>query len=235
MSGSAGTRTVPGAVGTMLLMAGVTWTRLLRGRALWVALVIVLIPILAASTFQRLHSRGATLAVFTILGVVLAILTAMFVASAAGEDIEDKTATYLWSRPVPRWAVFAGKLLTLVPVTAALVVGSWVASFGIMKGTAPPLATCGALAAMTAAMSLVSLGIGSLAPRHAMSLTLLYMFFESIIGALPATIHEISVGRQGRVLAGFHDGSAVDAMIALAVIGGLWAAVAAWRIKRLQL
>ena len=103
---------IPSGLASTFVLARVTWTRLVRGRALWVSLFVAALPCLYAAMM-----RGGVqdeLYAFEIL--ILAILAPMFISSSLGEEIEDRTTTYLWSRPIPRWAVLAGKLLALVPI-----------------------------------------------------------------------------------------------------------------------
>src|SRR6185503_12480129 len=98
--------------------------------------------------------------------LVLAVLPPMFIASSIGEEIEDRTITYLWSRPIPRWAVLIGKFLALAPIAVVLVVGSWHLACALGLESMPPLRSHAALAAAAVVVSAISTGIAVLVPRQ---------------------------------------------------------------------
>ena len=229
-------RRIPSGLATTATIAGLTWTRLVRGRALWVGLLIAVLPLMYAGAMRSVgESTGGEL--FGLEGLILAVLAPMFVGSSIGEEIEDRTTTYLWSRPVPRWAILAGKLLALAPLAALIVLAGWIAACRIAWDIWPSLQTCGALVAGAVAISFVAAGIATLAPRHGTALTIVYMlFFDTPLGVLPATVRELSVTHQMRTLAGtspFEAGPA-SAAIALTIISGVWILIAALRIRRLE-
>lgn len=227
------TARAPGALAAVWTLAVVTWLRLVRGRALWIGLVIACVPIVYAGIARDHLGLGRGTELLTLEILVLAVLAPMFVASSIGEDIEDRTATYLWSRPIPRWAVYAGKLAALVPVTTALVLASWALASHLRSEVSPPASSFLALGLGTLTVSLIATGISSLAPRHGMALTIVYMlFFDLSIGAVPAKIAEASASYHVRHLAEM--GGGARAAIALGVLGGLWALVALWRVRRLE-
>ena len=227
---------VPSALASTLTMAALTWKRLIRGRALWVSLVIAFLPIAYAGATGQTHATaGDEIFVFEVL--VAAVLAPMFVASSIGEEIEDRTTTYLWSRPIPRWSIIAGKLLILVPVAIAVVVGSWALSAQIAWHAWPTARTCASLAAAVGVLSVASAGIATLAPRHGMALTICYfLFFDSPLGVLPATLRELSITHQVRALSGIWptEIGLQTPLIALAILAGVWGTIAATRIRRLE-
>ena len=224
---------------TALVIAQLTRVRLFRGRAVWVSVVIAALPIVFASAVraQGQHSN-MQVDVLVFQTLLLAVLPAMFVASSIGEDIEDRTTTYLWSRPVPRWSVLAGKLVALAPLSAALVVGSWIASVFAGTHAMPSGLSILALATGAIAVCLVSAGIASLVPKHGMPLTIAYMlFFDIPVGVMPVSLAELSVTHQLRALAQvvpeIRDAPSGGA-IGLAVLGTIWLGIALWRIRRLE-
>src|SRR5690606_22503284 len=100
-------------------------------------------------------------------------------------------------------------------------------------GELPPARTFVALGLGTLTVSLVATGIASLAARHGMALTIVYMLFvDHMLGALPAKIAEASVSFQIQRLA--EPGGGAQATIALGVIGAVWSLVALWRVRRLE-
>lgn len=223
-------------------LASVTLRRIVRGRALWVAAAIAILPIGFAYLLGQREDMNVerTLAeVFSFEQLVLAVLPAMLVAASIGEDIEDRTTTYLWSRPIPRWAILAGKLIAAVPVICGLALASWCLAVLVMTGRPPSAASCLALVLDGVALCLVAAAIATLAARYAMALTICYMlFFDVPLGVMPAAIQNLSVSYHGRAIAAFKDSldppSPVASGIAIAAIALIWTVVAAWRIRRLE-
>lgn len=224
-------RTVPSSASVLRTLVLVTWRRLLRGRALWVSVLIALLPVLLAAALRGRESGPAELVQF----LVMALLPPMFVASSLGEEIEDRTTTYLWSRPLARWTIVIGKLLALAPIAILLVVGGFVLTFQITASKMPPALGLAGIAGGTFTIAAMSAGIATLVPKHGMALSLIYLVvFDIALGLLPASINHISITRQVRLLTfDVTEGIAVPA-ITLAAISCMWLALALWRIRRLE-
>ncbi|HEX7700975.1 MAG TPA: ABC transporter permease subunit, partial [Kofleriaceae bacterium] len=139
-------RDVPSIGAALSALARLTFTRLLRGKLMWVSLAIACLPIALATALGREPSTALDIT-FKIELFVIAILPALFAAPAIGEELEDRTATYLWSRPLPRWSILAGKLLALAPFVMAILVGSWIAAIFVALHKPPPAITIVAIAA----------------------------------------------------------------------------------------
>lgn len=227
----------PGGLAATRTIATLTWRRLVRGRALAVSVGLALVPVAYALAMAR---GGWPVLADELLGfelLVLAVLAPMLVASSIGEDIEDRTATYLWSRPVPRWAVLAGKLVALAPLVAVLAVASWGAATWVSGGGWSLVRSSGALAAGAVALSLIATGLATLGPRHGVALTICYLLFVDLpIGVLPVSLRALSASYQVRALSGLAPADAAigSALLALGLLGAGWATVAALRIRRLE-
>lgn len=63
-----------------------------------------------------------------IVGTLLPLGALIFGTAAIGSEIEDGTAVYLLSKPIPRWKVVASKLLVAWGVTTVLVLVATIAS-----------------------------------------------------------------------------------------------------------
>jgi len=220
----------------VITMAEVTLKRLLRGRALYVALIIAFLPVLYAAAAGSVGNfAGAEIFVFEVL--VASVLAPMFVAASIAEEIEDRTTAYLWSRPIPRWSIVFGKLLTLVPIATAIILASWVICCQEAWHTLPDARSCAALALGILVLSILSAGIATLAPRHGMALTICYiLFFDSPLGVLPATFAQVSVTHQIRALSGLWptDAAIATPLLALTILAALYAAIAALRMRKLE-
>jgi ABC-type Na+ efflux pump permease subunit len=220
-------------------IASVAMRRLRRGRALWVGALAAALPIAFAGVVREQRDTGVARPddVFGFVQLVLSVLPALFVASSIGEDIEDRTTAYLWSRPIPRWSVLAGKLVATVPAIWVLSLASWCLA-SLVGGIELTAASCAALLLGGTALSIVAAAIATLVPRHAMALTVCYMlFFDLPLGIMPAAIKYLSITHHDRSLAdllGNADDAPSSALIGITVIAGIWGLVGLWRIRRLE-
>jgi len=221
---------------TVRTLAGVTLKRLGRGKALWIGAMIAALPVVYAAIVHAAQRLVSPDDLFIFLRPLLALLPAMFVAASIGEEIEDRTSTYLWSRAIERWAVLAGKLCALAPIVIALIVGAWLLSTEILTRAAPTVVSCVALAAGALVASLTAAGIATAVPRHGMALTIGYMLVDNFVGVLPISLRTISITHQTRVLAHLEGGPFVVAtpVIALAAIAVVWGTIGFVRIRRLE-
>lgn len=226
---------IPSALSAIGALAGVTLRRLSRSRAVWVASVLAVLPILYASAVRARHALVHE-ELFVFVELVLAVLVPMLLASSIGEEIEDRTLTYLWSRPVPRWTVLAGKLCALAPVALGFALASWGGAVSTATDAMPAGRTVLALAAGSLAISAVATGLAMLSPRHGMALSIVYMLADTFLGALPASLAKLSITYQTRAVSGLY--SSYDALggglVALAALSAVWMVVAVWRIRRLE-
>lgn len=225
-------------IGATRTVAALTLTRLLRGKTLWIGLVVACLPVLFAIVLRASFADNSKIAsqVLAFETLLLVVLPAMFVGASVGEDIEDRTATYLWSRPVPREAVIAGKLLALIPIVVALVIASWLAGATAGTEVAPSAASVAGVGAGALAASLTATGIATLVPKHGTALTVVYMLlFDMPVGVLPASLRYLSVTHLSHAIA---DPRAEEALlvcaIGLAILSAIWLAIAILRIRRIE-
>jgi ABC-type transport system involved in multi-copper enzyme maturation permease subunit len=227
-------REVPPTSVLIRTLAGVTLKRLTRGKALWIAAVLAALPVVFASVLQ---ARGRPASPSELLApslLLFAVLPALLVGASVGEELEDRTSTYLWSRPIVRWAVLAGKLIALTPIVIVLSVGGWVVA-SVVAGGAPSVAGGLGLAAGAIASSLVVAGIAVVVPRHGMALTIAYMLVDLFVGELPVSVQQLAVTYHTRVLAGLQGPPAIAApLIGLVAIAGVWTAIGFRRIRRIE-
>lgn len=227
-------RQVPPTSAMIRTLVGVTLKRLTRGKALWIAALLAALPVGFAAVLAARGRPASPSELFAPSLLLFAVLPALLVGASVGEDIEDRTSTYLWSRPIARWAVLAGKLIALTPIVAALIAGGW-AIASALAGSAPPVAAILGVAAGAVATSLVVAGIAVVVPRHGMALTIAYMLVDLFVGELPASAQQLAVTYHTRVLAGLQGPPAIAApLIGLAVIAGIWTAIGLRRIRRIE-
>ncbi|MDB4956094.1 MAG: hypothetical protein JWO36_3663 [Myxococcales bacterium] len=239
-------RAVPTTGATLSAIAGLTLRRLRRGRTQWVAGSIACLPILLAGVISQTASRtqvvewtGVLLDLFIVEMLVLAVVPALFVASAIGDEIEDRTTTYLWSRPLARWTVLVGKLIALTPIAVLMIAGGWIIAVALGAHVLAPTSTIIAVGAAAIVVSIIAAGISTLVPKHGLALTVIYMIFDGLVGSIPASLQILSVTHQASKIAHLgldlgEPASPLGPAISLAVIGACWLAIGLRRISRLE-
>lgn len=224
------------------VVARISWTRLRRGRTLWMTALLGTIPLLAAA-WQRAFepdpaARWETIAQL-MLRIFVTLAAALHLASAVGEEIEGRTYTYLWSRPMPRAALLLGKLLAALP---ALVVASWTAMAGafFVAVGAPGMETAGWLLRGLAAAALAGMGagvfaagVGAIATRHPFVFVLGYFLLAEQLLPFVPTVANLSFLHHAFVVAGVErriPGEVPFSVGALLVLTAVWLGVGVWRV-----
>lgn len=230
------TKVLGGGAATVAI-ARVSFTRAMRTRTLYGAAGVAALPVVMASILAGLREHEwrpvVEMSVFT-----NAVLAALLVAGLIGEEFEEKTMTYLWSRPLPRWSVITGKLLALVPIAAAIsAIGVAVALNVALGDDKVPLGrVAAAMAAGAAARAAIAAAWATLVPRQAVALTIAYLFFFDFpLAVIPARLQAVSLAYHEAQIAGLaHDESVTSAIIGLVAISAVWLGVALWRVRRLE-
>jgi ABC-2 type transport system permease protein len=166
-----------------LSLSQMLWSRrsvflglLVGGPVLMAALVRVLSTLLPNST---LRINGASVGGAAIFGIIIWLLYVRFIVPVLGvfygtaliaDEVDDKTITYLFTRPIPRGAVLLGKYLAYLACTTLLILPSVVLVYFVIVplgggsvGRAFPLllADLGMLAAGLAAYGAVFAAVGT--------------------------------------------------------------------------
>lgn len=224
------------------------WTirRLRRGRMLWVAGFFALGPIAFALLVVQSGRTVKWDDLFAPLLLLTGIVPPLLTAATTADEIEDRTFTYLWSRPLPRWSVLVGKLLAAIPLSMAILCLTTVICYQLaQRGVSPvdpwpALALPRALGAVSLAalsLSLVSGGIAILMPRHGLAVAYAYLLVLDLpLSAMPFSIAKLSVTHHILILGGASPseatGSPGASAIWLLTIGALWLALGLWRLSR---
>jgi ABC-2 type transport system permease protein len=123
------------SLGQMLWSRRSVFLALLLGGPVFLAIALRIVATLYASGFQI---NGARAAGATIFGMMIWLLYIRFIVPVLGvfygtaliaDEVEDKTITYLFTRPIPRSAVLLGKYLAYLACTVLLVLPSVVFVF----------------------------------------------------------------------------------------------------------
>src|SRR5213078_3175049 len=118
------------SLGQMLWSRRSVFLGLLLGGPIVIAVVLRTIDVLYRAGFQI---NGARTGGGTIFGLIIWILYIRFIVPVLGvfygtaliaDEVEDKTITYLFTRPIPRGAVLLGKYLAFLLCTILLVLPS---------------------------------------------------------------------------------------------------------------
>lgn len=233
-------KAVGGGAATMAI-AGLSLTRFLRSRILLVSGLFAFLPLLpfllGADSEHSAEHRWESF--FKTLAYVHMLVAALLMAPAIAEEIEDKTYTYLWSRPIPRWSVLAGKLLVgslfaAIFVGASAAVGTGVAGMPEMDVL---LRSFFALGLGVLAVGCISASLGTLLPKHPLAGAITYfLVLDSMIGALPFSGARISVMHNVIELSGNGDGSSMlTSLLWLMGVALLWTLVALWLLGKKEL
>lgn len=230
-----------GGAATMAL-ARLALVRAIRGKAVWVAVALVLLPVIITSVRVGLgHDRLEIWDIaFELTMLILPIVPSILVAPSLSEEIEDRTSAYLWSRALPRWSIVTGKLVGLAPVVAVVMVTALAIAWAILGGPASiPVATAsrGLAAVLAAALvgSMVVLAIATLVPRHAVATSVVYLLFvDAVVGALPIKFQYISVAFAARAIAGIDPAGILTGVATLAGIAAFTSALAIHRIRTME-
>jgi ABC-type transport system involved in multi-copper enzyme maturation permease subunit len=221
-------------------LARLSFKRVLRGKAVWFAFGLGLLPNVL-TLVMRIHGSDAKHGWNGIIGtflVLMAIIPPILIASSLSDEIDDKTSAYLWSRAVPRWSVVTGKLLGLVPVAAlSMIVGLFVA--WMILGAGPALggialerAVIG-FTAGTIGASAISAMIATIAPRFAVPIAVCWLLLlDATVGSVDMNLHVITISFGARNIA-YGDGG-LAGPVSLAILTVLSLAIAIRRVSRLE-
>jgi ABC-type transport system involved in multi-copper enzyme maturation permease subunit len=144
MSDSVSTRPIPTAPGYFtsalrildLSVGEMLWSRrtifmgLVVGAPVLISLILRVLDMLGAPVFQIEGSRMAGPAIFGLmiwvfyLRFTVPVLGVFYGTSLIADEVEDKTITYLFTRPIPRGAVLVGKYLAYLVCTIFVVLPS---------------------------------------------------------------------------------------------------------------
>lgn len=221
-------------------LARLSLRRVLRGKSLWFAVGLGLFPCLLAVAWRAnsLDSVEAWDRVTVTVALVMAIVAPILVASSLSDEIDDRTAAYLWSRAIPRWTVVSGKLLGLAPIVAGSLVLGLTACWLILgaAAAAPGPDFARALVAFVAGAigcSAVSALIATLAPRFAVPVAVAWLLLlDATVGALDVGLHAITVSFGTKAIARGDDGLAGPLSLAILTLVAL--AIACYRVDKIE-
>jgi len=118
------------SVGEMLWSRRTIFMALVVGAPVLISAILRALDILGAPIFQIGESRMAGPAIFGLmiwvfyLRFIVPVLGVFYGTALIADEVDDKTITYLFTRPIPRSAVLLGKYLAYLACTVLLVLPS---------------------------------------------------------------------------------------------------------------
>ena len=181
-------------------------------RRLLIVSLLALLPVALALVIRLFAPSNEADAGEFITGIVDTLLVAgilplvtMALATASfGNEIEDKTLSYIMLKPVPRWKIALPKMIAPILVAGPIVVISGVAAayIGLDSGFKTPLAVGAALLVGVVAYSAVFTWAGLITTR-ALSFAIVYVFlWEGVVSTFISGVRYLSV--RGYTLAAMH-------------------------------
>lgn len=232
----------PATSSAVFAIARLTGLRFIRSRVLWIATVFSILPMVpfafGLGIDDTVEQRWASY--LNAMAYMHMLVASLLMSPAIAEEIEDKTYTYLWSRPIPRWSVLAGKLLTGACITCALLlVSALVATFvtGMPEGVVLARSLL-SLVLGAVAVGIISSSLGILLPKHSIAASLAYfMVLDFIIGNIPFAAARVSVSHNViEIGVGLTpEASMPMSLLWLGIMSAVWGLLALWNLSRKEL
>ena len=196
------------SVGQMLWSRRTVFMALAVGAPIIIALVLRTIDEMGMSVLRVNGARVGGGVIFgglfwlLYLRFVVPVLGAFYGTSLISDEVEDRTITYLFTRPVPRGAIIIGKYLAYLVCTELIVLPSLTITYllivpvgdGSLGATFPLLlADLGILAVGLAVYGAVFAFIGALVPRPLVAGLLLVFGWEQVALLVPGYLRRFTV------------------------------------------
>ena len=195
------------SLGEMLWSRRTIFMALVVGLPVFIAVIVRLLFELGAPAMRVNNNQVTGPVIFGLMIWVffirfsIPVLGVFYGTSLIADEVEDKTITYLFSRPIPRGAVLVGKYLAYLACTVLVVLPSvvcvWLLIFPIGgslgAGFLDLLIDLGLLALGLAVYGAVFAFIGSAMSRPLL-IGLIFVFgWETMVMAIPGTLKRFSV------------------------------------------
>ena len=199
------------SVRAVLWIAWFSLREMARRRRLISLGLINLLPVLVVAVIRiwfpdegitaQLQLTGLTHeAIIPFLVPIVAMAVGM---SAIGEQIEEGTIVYAWTRPIRRRAIYLGRLLAAQVTAAAMLSGSLVLCFMIMVTGGLSIITWDFLRLYLATFAIIALGayaytavfaaMGTLFKKPVFPAIIFAFGWESMVANVPARVQELSL------------------------------------------
>ena len=186
--------------------------QLARRRRLLLILLLSIMPVVLAAIISALGGGGESqesdfinsLLDGMLIAAILPLVTIALATRVFGDELEDRTLSYLVLKPIPRWRIVLPKLLSAIVLCAPLIIISGVVTTIIVfnGGGQAAVAVGVALFAGVVAYAAIFTWAG-LVSTHALGFGLVYVFlWEGVISSFLSSVRYLSV--RGYTLAIMH-------------------------------
>ncbi len=227
--------------------------QLAGGRRIWLMLILAAIPLVIALIFSSVES-DATAAEFSdgltnhlIASTILPLVMLVLATAAFGNELEDRTLSYLVLKPIARWRIVVPKLFASLFVGGLpVILSGWVATLIITDGD-PGHAATTAVALLVGSIAYAALFTwAGLAVRHALPFGVAYIFvWEAALSSFLGGTRFLSVRQYTlAIVHGFDENRLRDVSVELglaeglsgaAVVAVLFTALATRRLGRMDI
>jgi ABC-type transport system involved in multi-copper enzyme maturation permease subunit len=208
----------PSSVAAMRMIAVMSLRRARRGRMLWLSGAILLL-VVGSAVISLVTGRGGLDFFEGVTDLMLRYLAPLVMllhaSSAVSEEVQARTITYLFSRPIPRWTLpmgkFAGAVLLgfamLLPALAATYIitmlGEWYAFFPEIGKLWSGLV---ALALAVLLYGAVATAFGTMVTGYSFVAALFYVLIVEVgLAFAPGWLKVIAMTVHLRVIAGLYE------------------------------
>ncbi len=216
---------------------------------------LALLPVLVALLFRLTDNQdnpqtwtSEVLYRGLIVTAVLPLTALMFGTSVIGDEMEDGTAIYLLTKPIPRWEILLPKLIAPWLLTAALIVASTVVSGLLAIDSGGRDVVFGAAIAMLlgSAVYTTLFVMLSIVSTHALIIGLVYVFiWEGAVSGIFEGVRYLSVRHYTLGVADWASGKVpntfdayvggVTALVLMAVVTVVAAIMAEQRLQQAEI
>lgn len=199
------------------MITGLAVRRARRGRMFWITVVVLALTVASAlitllSGYGGISSFNSTLEIF--LRYLTPFILALHTAHAVSEEVQQKTITYLFSRPMPRWALPLGKYLGSLCLTLPLLCTALVLVYviGLLGHPAEitaelPRLVWGLVAVCAGALlfGAAATAIGTMVTGHPFVVTMIYLLVAEVgLSAIPGWTKLAAMTVHLRAVAGIY-------------------------------
>lgn len=245
----------PSVFTAIAVIARIALARLTRGKAFYFSAGLLVLPIAIATMVKRPGTTDAFFVGIVVLTTqpLLLFIPALHCAGMLADELDDRTYTYLFTHPIPRWTLVAGKLLTTYLVLLVGFTLSVLAQYQVFKSGGTPLFAkpehnYGLMRVLTAtALGLfgsccLASAAGAVFPKRPFAAVFAWILgVELIISNIPTVLARVSLAYHVRRVAW---GLAADQMVGMPSVSSsnlrmlelaaLFLAIAAWRLSRAE-
>ncbi len=208
---SAGQPAAQPSVGAILCIAWFSVREMARRKRLISLALINLLPVLVVGAIRiwfpgegiTAQMQLASLTYDTFIPFLIPIAAMAVGIPAIGEQVEDGTIVFMWTRPIKRRAIYLGRLFAAQIVSTVLMSGSLVLCFMIMVSEGASIITFDFLKLYLLTFMIIGLGaftysalfaaMGTFFKKPVLPAILLAFGWENLVTNIPARVQELSL------------------------------------------